>query len=411
MMVRSAWVAFFVWSCQSSKAVVPPPVATVKPQPSVALGVDAAVPSGSVAVTESIVSAHWTATGALAFATKTQLYIADEPNWKVREVITGGAKLRLLAAGYLDERTGNLCDYAGKVVSAVELRAFVSPSMRYKALTHCDANAKRCKTSISERNGSDWKPLRTFDASDDLDINSETSPEENFYVRGLGSDTYDVIALSGQAPAVRIVSPHNGQLGTTPPPRYGSGFVLIPSGVGYRKIDASGTVKANRAAALSIPNGIVTTDFDRTTQQLLFQTQAGLALFDVAKDILVGVYPSPACDSPGNMCTAYLFDGAILGDGASLDTKAKAWRKASTPNGTVMARAESGDTLFWSENTCLWQRSNSTLSPSFPCASEETALRPDGTKIWLRDHGTLRIVDRNGKTVFSSGKLFSKEMN
>jgi hypothetical protein len=405
--MRHASVGLLMWSCQGSNVAGTPPVARVPPVATVKTRPSASSTAISkVDVTGAIMSARWTTAGSLAFATKTQLYIAEGPNWTVREVSAGGGKLRLLGAGYVDEGTGNLCDYSGTVLAAVEPRAFVFPSLLRKALTRCDANAEHCKTLVSERTGSAWKPVRTFDASDDLDMNSETSPEEALYVRGLGSHVYDVIALSGQAPAVRIASPHNGQLLATPPPCYELGFVVIPSGVGYRKIDALGAVKASRQATLPMPNGIVVSDFDRNSQQLLFQTQMGVALFDLAKDVLVGIYPSPPCDSPENMCTAYIFNGAIVGDGVALDTKAKVWRKTSTPNGTVLARADSGDTLFWHEGACFWLSSGNaatTTPTSFACPLEESALQPAGTNLWLRDHGTLRVVDRNGKTVFSAG--------
>jgi hypothetical protein len=228
------------------------------------------------------VSARWIANGSLAFATKTRLYIADEPRWTVREVsltkteaMPGGAMLRLLASGYVDDhpdsKTGmaTVYDYAGKAIASVEPVAFVFPSTRRKALTKCAADGKRCKTTLSERSGSEWKPSHTFDTADDLET-SESSPQEDFYVRGLDSDALEVIALGGRAPAVRVATPHNNKLSTAPP-------------------DAAGAVKASRTAPLLIPNGIIATDFERSTQRLLFQTQAGLALFDVASDTLLGI--------------------------------------------------------------------------------------------------------------------------
>jgi hypothetical protein len=369
-----------------------------------------------VEVRAPIVKASWTASGALAFATSTQVYVADPPTWTVREVAVDQAKpdperFLLLRGGYADKGTPGkasavtLRDYAGKVLGSSEPTAYLFPSMLRKALTKCDGNGKRCKTTVFERTAGDWKPLRTFDALDDIDLASEVSPEEDFYVRGVGSDTYEAVSLKGSAPVVRIQYPHNRQLSVPPPPRFIPGFALIPARVGYRKVDATGAVKVSRSAPLAMPNGITATYFELASQRLLFMTQAGTALFDVASDTLLGVYPSPPCDSPAGMCAAIVIDGRVIGDGVELDLKSKTWKKNGL-SGTPFDIVEGGAALFRQGDNCFFRKvgdSPATTPASFACP-QDMATHPDGAFVWLRDADTLRLVDRTGKLLLSLGK-------
>jgi hypothetical protein len=431
-MQGSLWLSLLACGCQgASNAAQPRP-------PAVATSLDASVPpaasstagpevvqaaAASAEVTAPVVSTRWTASGALAFATRTELFLADGPKWIVRRVpvekgepASREGRFTLLAEGFVDERPAGksktvaaVFDYAGKVLAEIEPGAFVFPSTRRKTFTACDAHYEHCRTTVSERTGAEWKALRTFDAAEMGDLGSETSPGEELLVRG-GAGEYEVIAIASSRPPVRIPSPHNGMLTESPPPRFLPGFVAIPSRVGYRKVDTSGTVRATRAAAGPIPNGIITTDFDPGSNRLMFHTQMGITVFDLGSDALVGSYPSPPCDDPSGMCRAFVFDGRVFSDGVELDTKAKVWRKSSVLSGTPAERLASGETLFYREETvCFWLKPGTpsdtwAATPTFPCPAAPLESRPDGAFTRVLDRGALRVLDRKGAAVLTTGR-------
>lgn len=251
--------------------------------------------------------------------------------------------------------------------------------------------------------------MRTFDSAETHDLASEASPAEDFLARGLASNDIEVLSLPGTGRPVRISSPYNRMLSVTPPPRFIPGFVLVPSRVGYRKVDASGTVKVARSAPLQAPNGVIATDFEPSSRRLLFQTQMGVAVFDLERDVLVGLYPAPPCDDPGGMCSAFLFDGRIFGDALEIDAKAKVWRKTSALRGIPAARLENGETLFLREEACSWLKPGTpsgawSAAPTFPCPAGEIEPRSDGAFVRPLDHGTLRILDRTGSAVLVTGR-------
>ncbi len=435
-MQRWVGLSLLAWGCQGASNAAPP-----RP-PMVATAIDASVPAASSKAGPEVISAaaasaevrapvvrtRWTASGALAFATNAEVFLAEGPQWIVRrvpvekgvekgEAASQEGRFTLLAEGFVDERPAGksktvaaVFDYAGKVLVEIEPGAFVFPSTRRKTFTKCDADGVHCKTTVSERNGAEWKALRTFDTAEAGDFASETSQGEELLVRGVGTSEYEVIAIAGSRALVRIPSPHNPMLTEMPPARFLPGFVAIPSRVGYRKVDTSGAVRATRAAAGPIPNGIISTDFDPGSKRLLFHTQLGITVFDLENDALVGSYPAPPCDEPGGMCQAFVFGGRVFGDGTELDTKAKVWRKSSVLQGTPAERLGSGETLFYrGESACFWLKPGApsdtwAATPTFPCPVAPLESRPDGAFTRVLDRGALRVFDRKGASVLTTGQ-------